>query len=226
MQMSQLRPAYACAAQYGVKAVAYGGPGSGKTPLIKTAPRVVLCATEPGLLSLRDSDLPTWEAYTPAAIDEFFAWAFGSNEVHNFDTIAVDSISQSAEIYLSEALVKHKHGLKAYGDMAEKVMTHVTRLYYMQRKHVYIVAKQSISQEGGGLAVKRPYFPGNELNVKVPHLYDEILHVGLMQVPGVAGQVRAIRTMATLDVTARDRSGRLAECEPCDLAALFAKCMS
>jgi len=236
MQMSQLRPAYAIAQQYGVKSLAYGGPGSGKTPLIKTAPRPVVCACEPGMLSLRDWDGPVWEAFTPAAIDEFFAWVFGSNEVHNFDTICIDSVSQMAETYLGKALVTHKHGLKAYGEMSDKVMRHLGMsdngqgqpcgLYYLQQKHVYLVAKQMLSQEGGGITKKRPYFPGNELNVKVPHLYDEILHIGVMQIPGVAGQQRAIRTLETLEVTARDRSGRLAECEPCDLGALFAKCMS
>lgn len=224
--MSQLRPASALAQQYGVKALAFGGPGSGKTPLVATAPRVVLCATEPGLLSLRGSNVPTWEAHTTARFEEFMTWATTSQEANNFDTIAIDSISQAAEMYLAEAVVKHKHGLKAYGDMAERIGKHVNALYFMQRKHVYLIAKQSNFQEGGGLVVKRPYFPGNELNIKVPHLYDEILHVGLTQVPGVAGQVRAIRTAPTLEVAARDRSGKLAELEPCDLGALFSKCMS
>lgn len=226
MQMSQLRPAYACAAQYGVKSLAHGGPGSGRTPLVRTAPRPVLCATEPGLLSLRDWDGPVWEAYTPGAIDEFFTWAKTSHEARNFDTIAVDSVSQMAEIYLAQALIKHKHGLKAYGDMADAVMQHVSTLYFMREKHVYLVAKQQLSDEGGGLTKKRPYFPGKELNVKVPHLYDAILCVGIYQIPGVQGEQRAIRTLDSLTVAARDRSGRLGEYEPCDLSALFAKCMS
>jgi len=225
--MSQLRTATQCAAQYGVKAIVYGGPGSGKTPLLKTLPRPVLCATEPGLLSLRgDTSIAVWEAHTPAKIDEFFAWVKGSNEVHNFDTIAVDSVSQMAEIYLKDALTKNKHGLKAYGDMAKATLPHLEDLYYMQNKHVCLVAKQNLSQEGGGIVKKRPYFPGNEINVKVPHLYDEILHVGITQVPGQAGHQKCIRTVETLEITARDRSGRLAELEPCDLAAIFAKCMS
>lgn len=226
MNMSQLRPAYQCAAQYGVKMLAHGGPGSGKTPMVRTAPRPVLCATEPGLLSLRDWDGPVWEAYTPQAIDEFFTWATTSQEAANFDTIAVDSVSQMAEIYLAQALIKHKHGLKAYGDMAEAVLKHVNALYYMQQKHVYLIAKQYLSEEGGGLVKKRPYFPGKECNVKVPHLYDEILCVGTFQIPGVQGEQRAIRTLDSLTVSARDRSGRLGEYEPADLGALIVKCMS
>lgn len=226
MQASQLRPASQCAQQYGVKVLAHGGPGSGKTPMIKTAPRPVLCATEPGLLSLRDSDVPTWEAYTPAAIDEFMLWATTSQEAGQFDTICIDSVSQMAETYLEAALKSNKHGLKAYGDMSESVMPHLRKLYHMQQKHVYLVAKQHLTDEGGGLTKKRPYFPGKELNVKAPHLYDEILCVGKYQIPGVQGEQRAIRTLDSLTVSARDRSGRLDEYEPCNLADLFAKCMS
>lgn len=163
MQMSQLRPAYACSAQYGVKALAHGGPGSGKTPLVKTAPRPVLCATEPGLLSLRDWDGPVWEAYTPSAIDEFFDWLKRSNEPANFDTVALDSVSQMAEIYLASAIKTNKHGLKAYGEMAEKVMEHVTFLYYLQQKHVYLIAKQYLSEEGGGMKKEAALFSGQRM---------------------------------------------------------------
>lgn len=226
MQMSQLRPAYACAQQYGVKMLAHGGPGSGKTPLVKTLPRPVMLACEPGLLSLREWDGPVWEAYTPAAIDEFMLWVNTSQEASNFDSVAVDSGSAMAEVYLGAALATNKHGLKAYGEMSEKCMKHLNALYLMPQKHVYIVAKQMLSEEGGGMKKKRPYFPGNELNIKVPHLYDEILCVGKYQIPGVQGEVPAIRTLDSLTVSARDRSGRLDEYEPTDLGALITKCMS
>ena len=226
MQASQLKPASQCAKQYGVKALAHGGPGSGKTPLIMTAPSPVICATEPGLLSLRDSNIPTWEAYTPAAIDEFMLWVTTSQEANQFDTICIDSVSQMAETYLEFELKNNKHGLKAYGVMAEKVMPHMRALYHLQRKHVYLIAKQHTTDEGGGMLKKRPYFPGKELNVKVPHLYDEILCVGKYQMPNIQGEQRAIRTLDSLTVSARDRSGQLNEYEQCNLAELFAKCMS
>jgi len=236
MQMSQLKPAYACAQQYGVKMLCYGGPGSGKTPIMRTAPNPVVIACEPGLLSLRDWDGPVWEAHNVPAIDDFFQWLNNSNEAKNFDTVCVDSASQMAEIYLAAELTTHKHGMKAYGEMSKSVMQHLgsssspmgrpTGLYYMQEKHVYLIAKQQLTDEGGGFFKKRPYFPGRELNIKVPHLYDEILHAGVTQIPGVVGEQRAFRTLESLDATARDRSGRLDPFEPCDLAKLINKCMA
>ncbi|MCP5883106.1 ATP-binding protein, partial [Klebsiella pneumoniae] len=74
MQMSQLVPASQLTRRYGVKSVVFGGPGAGKTPLMQTAPRPVLLVTEPGMLSMRGSNIPCWEAPTPARINEFFEW--------------------------------------------------------------------------------------------------------------------------------------------------------
>lgn len=203
----------------------YGGPGSGKTPLFNTAPRPVLCAVEPGLLSMRNSNIPTWEAYTRPKIDEFCKWLFESSEARNFDSVGFDSISQVAEIILTDELdpKKNKDGRAAYGKMSIAVMSIVNALYYLPQKHIYLIAKQGIEE---GTGKKKPYFPGQDLNVKVPHMYDEILHLGLNTVPGQMNPVRSIRTMENFEITARDRSGMLAELEPPDLSALFAKAMS
>jgi hypothetical protein len=62
MDIRSLRPARDFAVQYGVKAIVYGPPGSGKTPVINTAPRPVMLVCEPGLLSMRTSTVPTFFA--------------------------------------------------------------------------------------------------------------------------------------------------------------------
>ena len=109
MQASQLKPAGTLAQRYGVKAIIYGAPGSGKTPLISTAPRPVLMATEPGLGSMRNSTVPTWEAHTAEKIDEFMKWATSSTEMQQYDTIAIDSLSNLAEIFLTREQKEEKH---------------------------------------------------------------------------------------------------------------------
>lgn len=238
MQMNQLKPASSLALKFGVKAMLFGPPGSGKTPLINTAPRPLLLATEPGLLSMRNSNIPTWDAYTTARIDEFFAWFTKSAEAKNFDTLAIDSGSQLAEISLSDALEKRKDGRKAYGDMSQYCMGHFDDLFFMPNKHIVLICKMSreevgkqVVAQGNAFAVEmtyqsQPYFPGQDLKVKVPHRYDEILYLNEAVVPGQGPKpVRAIRTKGTPEIMARDRSGKLAELEPPDLAALFAKVM-
>lgn len=226
MQMSNLKPASELAQRFGVKALAYGPPGTGKTPLIKTAPRPVLCVVEPGMLSMRDAtNIPAWDAYTPERIDEFFKWLFESREAANFDTVGIDSVSQLAEIILTQELNRNKDGRKAYGEMSRRVMDIINKLYYLPQKHIYLIAKQVTADENG-VATKRPYFPGQDLNVKVPHLYDEILHIAEANIPGMVKPVVAIRALPTFGIMARDRSGRLAELEPPNLGEVFKKCMS
>lgn len=229
MQMSQLKPASSFAQNYGFKALAYGPPGEGKTPLIKTAPRPVMLVCEPGMLSMRDAHhVPAWEGYTPAKCKEFFDWVSKSAEAKNFDTICVDSFTQYAEIQLKDALAKHSHGLKAYGSMAETVNETAHLLYYMPQKHVYLICKET-SIEEGGFKKRRPYFPGQDLNVKMPHLFDAILHIAKAQVPSIVQPTLAIRTLGTIDIMARIRThlpNQYSELEPPDLSALIKKAMA
>lgn len=225
MNISNLRPANQLAQRFGVKCVCYGGPGSGKTPLVNTAPRPVLCVVEPGLASMRTSSVPAWIADTPERIDEFFKWFLNSNEVRNFDTVCVDSISQMAEIYVTRFLKQNKHGKAAYGDMSRAMMEHINGMYFMPEKNIYLIAKETIVEEGG-TRKKRPYFPGQDLNVKVPHLFDEVLHLGMKTVPGFVQSIMALQTRETFDTMARDRTGKLNEYEEPNLSKLFQKAMS
>ncbi len=226
MDQSHLRPAKEFAQMYGCKSLIYGAPGSAKTPLIDTAPRPVLLATEAGLLSMRKSNVPTWQAFTPALIDEFFKWLFNSAESKNYDTVAIDSAPQMADTYLQGALNgtsksgKKVHGLAAYGEMATAVMDNLRPLYYMQQKHAYVICKETEIS-----SMKRPYFPGQQLNVDVPHLYDFILHLGIKNVPQ-RGQVLAFQCNQSFDVLARNRTGNLTDYEEPHFGKLITKAMT
>lgn len=222
MNLNSLKPASEFAKNYGVKAIVYGPAGSGKTPIINTCPNPVLLACEPGLLSMRGSNVPTFEAYSADKIDEFFEWFFKSNETKKFDTLAIDSISQLAELYLQKALKEVKHGLQAYGQMATQTLAQLNALYFTKEKHTYLIAKQEIITDG--FSYKRPYFPGKQLPIEMPHKYDQILHLDIQNIPG-HGQHKAFRCIGSIDVIARDRSGNLSEYEPPDFSNLVKKAM-
>lgn len=221
MATPHFAPATTFAANFGVKALVYGPPGRGKTPVCNSAPRPVLCASEPGLLSMRGSQVTTCQAFTVADIDNFYNWLWGSREADNFDTVCVDSVTQQAEIILTEQLKKNKDGRKAYGEMSRIMMGYMNGLYYTRNKHTYLICKQGYVEESG-IKVRMPYFPGQDLLIKVPHLYDEILQLDQHTVPGV-GAVNAFRCLPSYDARARDRSGRLSEFEEPDLTKLFNK---
>lgn len=226
MNLSDLKQVGDLAKNVGVKALIYGAPGSGKSPVSLSAPKPLILITEPGTLSLRGSNIPAYEAYSSQKIDEFFLWWFKSNETKQFDTLVLDSVSQMCETFLQDELNgtskggNKKHGLQAYGSMAESVMTHLRPLFFMPEKHCYLICKQ-MTEDG----VKKPYFPGQKLLVEIPHLYDAILHLGIHNVPGM-GQVSSFQCRQTIDIVARDRSGRLAEFEPPDFGLIIKKAMS
>lgn len=233
MQASDLRPAGQLAQRYGVKILCFGPPGSGKTPAIRTAPNPVLLATEPGLLSLRGSTVPTWEAGTAERVEDFRKWFFGSNEAKKFDTVCIDSASQMAELYLAQAEGKTSssgnklHGLAAYGKMADDTFAFISALYYQREKHVYIVCKEELQTDGW----RRAYFPGKELNAKIPHLYDVILRSAYTMVPGVVGEQYAFLTTPSLNWFCRSRQNpdepaKLAPYEPQNIKAIIDKLMA
>lgn len=232
MNMHSFRPAREFALQFGVKAIVFGGPGSGKTPIIAgTSPRPCICMTEPGFLSLRKSDIPTFPAFNSIAFEEFITWGTTSAEAKNFDTFIIDSISQAAEKKVDEELGgsskmgNEVHGQRAYGKMSRWMMEQLNKIYFLQQKHIMLIAKLQNFEANGGY-YKRPYFPGRELPVRVPHLFDEVLHLGDFNIPGVTpSPTKAFRCREAFDGMARDRSGNLQEYEPPDVAKVIAKCV-
>lgn len=232
MQASDFVAASALARQFGVKGLYYGPAGVGKTPLLQSAPRPLLVAVEPGMGSMRNAhNLPTADCINDLAkLDDFFKWLMGSYEVRNFDTIGLDSGSYIAELILREELSKKsKSGAKvdgkaAYGEMSRRTYKYLFDLYALQHKHVYLTCKQGTATIDG-MEMTVPYFPGKDLYSTVPGLYDNICQIGRFIIPG-HGEQRAIRCIGNMTTLARNRTGNLAELEPCDLTALFNKCMS
>jgi len=231
MDIRDLKAAGEHAQNFGVKAIVYGAAGTGKTPILNTAPRPVLLATEAGLLSMRGSTIPTYEAYTSQRVDEFFKWFFNSTETKNFDTLGIDSGSQIADIYLNAALAgtskqgNKKHGMAAYGEMATNTMEHLRTLYYTRYKHVYMICKEEIA-DVDYQSLRRPYFPGKVLPIDVPHLYDFIIRLAKTNVPGIVGETLAFQCVGNMNVLARNRTGNLNEYEPPHFGELVNKAMN
>lgn len=228
MNIRDLVPASELAKVFGVKALCYGPAGCGKTPTIITAPSPVILVCEPGARSLsKFTTLPAYEAYSVERIDEFWLWLCGSHEAKQFQTFGADSVSQMAEIKLAQEMARNTNKLRAYGEMANWVDDKLKRLYFLPEKHIYLVAKEEIIDFGAGKRA-RPYFPGKELHVRIPHLFDCIFRMERIPHPDpkMAGQtVPAFRTKDDGYAHARSRFEALAEYEPTDLTYVIKKAM-
>lgn len=231
MDIRDLRAASEHAQNFGVKAIIYGPAGTGKTPILNTAPRPVLLATEAGLLSMKGSNIPTYEGYTTQRVDEFFKWFFESSETKAFDTLGIDSGSQMADIYLNAAMKgtskqgNKKHGQAAYGEMATNTMEHLRTLFYTRYKHVYLICKEQLA-DVDYQSLRRPYFPGQVLNVDVPHLYDFVIRLAKTNVPGMQGEQLAFQCNGTMNIMARNRTGNLNDFEEPHFGKLVQKAMN
>jgi hypothetical protein len=105
------------------------------------------------------------------------------------------------------------------------MMDHLFKLYFLQNKHIILVTKMQNFQIND-MIYRRPYFAGQELPIRVPHLFDEVLQLGMFNVPGVVpAPTRAFRCVEQFDTMARDRSGNLVEYEPPNITSLIAKCL-
>lgn len=209
----------------GVKCLGYGGAGAGKTMLCASAPRPIVLSAEKGLLSLRRFNVPFIQVTTVKELEEAHLWATKSAESRNFDTIALDSVSEIAEVVLAEEKSRNRDPRKAYGELETLMLTILRDFRDMPQKHVYFIAKQSY-RDAGGNKVAGPSFPGQKLPDAAPYFFDQVFQVNVHVDADTKKELRALKCKADLFNEGKDRSGNLDIWEPYDLGAMFKKIMS
>jgi len=210
----------------GVKVVVYGGAGSGKTVLCSTAPRPIILSAEAGLLSLRKFTLPYITISNYKDLEEAYLWVMKSNESKQFDTICLDSLSEIAEVVLTDLKAKTKDPRKAYGEVQDQVLSLLRDFRDMPQKHVYFSAKQEkIKDDTTGAFMYGPMMPGTKLPQQVPYFFDEIFQLFVHTDPATKEEIRALRTKKDYQYEAKDRSGTLDLWEPPNLDHIFKKIM-
>lgn len=217
-------------ASSGVKVLVYGQAGSGKTTLIRTAPAPLILSAEAGLLSLAGTDIPYVEIHSLAELSEVGAWIAQSQEAAQYRTICLDSISEIAEVCLSEnkyTVDKHGNitrndGRLAYGDTNDQMAKVIRAFRDLPGKNVYFSAKLDKSESQDGARLFAPSMPGKTLTQQLPYFFDEVLALRLVtDKDGNTG--RALMCAPDTMWTAKDRSAKLAAWEPADLGKLFDK---
>ena len=208
-------------AKNGVKLLVYGQAGAGKTSLIRTLPNPLVLSAEAGLLSIQDADLAYIEIKTIDDLREAYSYIM-SEAGAGFESIALDSISEIAEVILNAEKKATKDPRQAYGAMQEQVSDLIRAFRDIPGKHVYMSAKLEKSQDEMGRILYAPSMPGNKTGQQLPYFFDEVLALRVER--DAEGNVqRALMCDSDGLWQAKDRSGKLAAWEAPDLGAIVEK---
>lgn len=206
----------------GVKLLVYGAAGAGKTYLIKTLPDPIILSAEAGLLSIKGSNLPYFIIETMADLNEAYSWLMGSEEAKRYKSVALDSISEIAEVVLSAEKKTAKDPRQAYGQMQDQMADLVRAFRDIPGKHIYFSAKIEKAQDELGRILYSPSMPGNKFAQQMPYFFDEVLALRMERTPD--GEIqRALMCESDGIWTAKDRSGKLSPWEEPDLGAIIKK---
>jgi hypothetical protein len=205
-----------------VRLLVYGQAGAGKTSLIPTLPSPVVLSAEGGLLSIAGADVPFIAVKTLADVREAYDWLLNSEDSRQFESVALDSISEIAEVVLSHEKRTNKDPRAAYGAMQD-TMSEMIRLFRdLPGRHVYFSAKLEKSQDEMGRMLYAPSMPGNKTGQALPYFFDEVLALRVER-DGDGKAVRALMCDSDGLWTAKDRSGKLDTWEQPDLGAVIRK---
>lgn len=206
----------------GVKILVYGMAGTGKTSLIPTMPNPIVLSAEGGLLSIAESDTPYIEVNSMETLMDAYEFLTQSEECARFDSIALDSISEIAEVVLNAEKKKAKDPRQAYGALMETMQDMIRAFRDIKGKHVYFTAKAEKQTDEQGRILYSPSMPGNKLAQQLPFFFDEVF--ALRVEPGEDGKpIRALQCSTDGLWQAKDRSGKLSQWEVADLGAIIAK---
>jgi phage nucleotide-binding protein len=207
----------------GVKICIYGQAGAGKTSLIPTLPNPVVLSAEGGLLSIREANIPYIEITCMDDLREAYKWLMTAEEAKGFESVALDSISEVAEVVLTaEKKSNNRDGRAAYGEMSS-IMTDLIRSFRdLPGRHVLMTAKLEKSQDEMGRMLYNPSMPGKTLTQGLPYFFDEMFALRVERdAEGVAQ--RALLCQPDGLWYAKDRSGVLDTWESPDLGAIIQK---
>ena len=208
----------------GVKLLVYGAAGAGKTSLIPTLPNPIVLSAEGGLLSIADADVPFIEIKTIDALHEAYAWLVGSDEAKEYQSVALDSISEIAEVVLNAEKKATKDPRQAYGAMQEQMADLIRAFRDLPGKHVYMSAKLDKSQDEMGKMLYAPSMPGNKTGQQLPYFFDEVLALRVER-DADGNAYRALLCDSDGSWLAKDRSGKLDQWEAPDLGEIIKKIM-
>jgi len=159
---------------------------------------------------------------TGVYLDEAYSWLAGSDEAKQYQSVALDSISEIAEVVLNAEKKATKDPRQAYGAMQEQMADIIRAFRDLPGRHVYMSAKLEKTQDEMGRVLYAPSMPGNKTGQALPYFFDEVLALRVEK-DGEGVTQRALMCDSDGLWLAKDRSGKLEAWEAPDLGAIIAK---
>jgi len=156
-----------------------------------------------------------------ADLKEAYEWVTGE-QGSNFKSVALDSISEIAEVVLNHEKKVNKDPRAAYGAMQEQMADIIRAFRDLPGKHVYMSAKLEKTQDEMGRVLYAPSMPGNKTGQSLPYFFDEVLALRVEK-DSEGNTQRALMCDTDGLWLAKDRSGKLGVWEAPDLGEIIAR---
>jgi RecA/RadA recombinase len=168
----------------GFRGIIYGPGGVGKTRLAIKAPAPLVLDIERKLDSLGGHDIPYHQPANFAEAEGMLDWYIGSDEARQYETLFVDSGTALADMALEEAKPKHKNGMQAYGELAERVSVFINKIRDSRNGNIVLLAQLDRVQDEMGAMLNGPLTPGKALSSVFQHRLPYVFAIrddGVMQ---------------------------------------------
>lgn len=208
----------------GVKALIYGKAGIGKTRFCASAPSPLIISAEGGLLSLRKMHVAAIAVGSIAQLRAARDYCMGPKG-QQYLTICLDSITEIAERTLTFEQAATSNGQRAYGDMAKEILTIFREFRDLPRHVIFTAQMGNYKDQLTGGVMYGPSFPGQQLDQKVPYMFDEMFQLHSFKNVQTGEDYTAVRTRPDNQYEAKDRSGALDPWEYPDATNVFNKIM-
>ena len=152
-----------------------GASKTGKTVLSTTIPsnKLLFGNTENNLASIYGADVNKVDIFSYAAMIEVIE-ALEKKQLTP-EWFFLDSGTDLAAKILAEEKKKTKDPRQAYGEMATKMIDIINRLKILPLNFVMIAQQGKIKDEQTGGIIFGPSFDGQQLEGKVPYMFDAVL---------------------------------------------------
>lgn len=217
----------------GIKALGYGMLGTGKTRLCASPAAsdqpVLIGNAEGGLLSLKDlpesqkKHISVVSLKSFSDIEQLYTYLI---KEHQFAWVCFDSITEIAEVVLSEEKAKSNDGRIYYTALADIMMDFLRTFRDIPNYNIMMSAKMTrFTDEMTNRTMYWPLMPGKQLTNGIGYLFDEVFALRVEQDQD-GKETRWLQTSRDIQYEAKDRSGRLDQFEPPDLPSIAAKIMA